>query len=132
MKKYIGSCLCKEISFEIDGEFEKFFFCHCGRCRKGTGSAHGANLFSRTAKFKWISGEQLVKTYGVANTRFAKSFCKNCGSAMPTIRENNSIVVPAGSLDCDIDFIPTGHIHMASKANWDHDLENVAKFEIYP
>jgi hypothetical protein len=132
MKKYVGSCLCEKITFEITGEFNKFFFCHCSRCRKETGSAHGANLFSTTAKLNWLSGEDDVKTYRLPHTRFAKSFCTNCGSAVPTVGENNSIVVPAGSLDCAVELKPTGHIHMASKANWDQNLEQVAKFEIYP
>jgi len=131
-QSYLGSCFCEKVAFEIKGEFNKFFFCHCSRCRKGTGTVHGTNLFSKTAKFNWASGEEFVKTYEVANSKFSKSFCKNCGSAVPTVRDNNSIVVPAGSLDSDIDSSPTGHIHMASKANWDQNLDQVAKFGIYP
>lgn len=50
--KYSGSCLCGEVTFEIEGDFEDFYLCHCERCRKDTGSAHAANLFSSTAKLK--------------------------------------------------------------------------------
>jgi len=46
---YAGSCLCGEVRFEIEGEFERFYLCHCEFCRKDTGSAHAANLFSSTA-----------------------------------------------------------------------------------
>jgi hypothetical protein len=42
---YHGSCLCGKIHYEVTGEFEQFFFCHCKSCRKDTGSAHAANLF---------------------------------------------------------------------------------------
>ena len=35
-----GSCLCGKVTFEIEGNFEQFFLCHCERCRKDTGSAH--------------------------------------------------------------------------------------------
>lgn len=133
MNKYIGSCLCKKVAFEVIGEFKVFYLCHCSRCRKETGSAHAANLFSNTAEFQWISGEEIVKTYRLPNTRFAKSFCVNCGSALPTVGENNkSILVPAGSLDSDVNLRPDGHIHMDSKANWDSNLEQVAKFEGFP
>jgi len=55
MNKHLGSCLCGEVRFEIVGNFERFFLCHCGRCRKDTGSAHAANLFSSTAKVHWLS-----------------------------------------------------------------------------
>jgi hypothetical protein len=132
MKKYLGSCLCKEIVFEFNGEFKKFFLCHCSRCRKATGSAHAANLFLNTAEFKWVKGEPLVKTYRLSNTRFVKSFCAHCGSALPTVGQNNSILIPAGSLDCDVDISPQGHIHMSSKANWDQNLEQVEKFNALP
>ena len=53
---YKGSCLCGEVTFEIEGDFDNFYLCHCERCRKDTGSAHAANLFSSTAKLKWLSG----------------------------------------------------------------------------
>lgn len=128
-KRYHGSCLCKKVTYELVGDFEKFYLCHCSRCQKETGTAHAANLFTRNAAFHWTSGESHVKKYFLLNTRFAKSFCEQCGSALPTIREDNSIVVPAGSLDCLIDLKPQGHIHMGSKANWDHDFDKIPRFD---
>ena len=35
MSKHAGSCLCGQVRFEIEGDFDRFFFCHCQRCRKG-------------------------------------------------------------------------------------------------
>jgi hypothetical protein len=128
---YSGSCLCKKVSFEIHGEFTGFFFCHCSRCRKETGSAHASNLFSTTAELKWVSGQESVKTYHLSNTRFSKSFCEHCGSALPAIKDGR-LLVPAGGLDCDVNIKPNAHIFVGSKANWDHGLELVAKFEDLP
>jgi len=65
---YFGSCLCGNITYEVVGEFEKFFFCHCRYCRKDTGSAHASNLFSSSAKLKWLKGEDEVKTYNYNNS----------------------------------------------------------------
>src|SRR5262245_54108822 len=65
MSKHLGSCLCGDVRFEILGAFERFFLCHCGRCRKDTGSAHAANLFSSTAKVRWLSGQSAISTYQV-------------------------------------------------------------------
>jgi hypothetical protein len=42
INKHQGSCLCGEVRFEIEGEFERFFLCHCEYCRKDTGSASRA------------------------------------------------------------------------------------------
>lgn len=131
MKQYSGSCLCKKVTFEVIGEFNGFFLCHCSRCRKETGSAHAANLFSKTAEFQWIGGRESVRTFRLSNTRFARTFCESCGSALPTV-ESGRIVVPAGSLDCDVDVKPNAHIFMGSKSNWDDGFELVAKFEDLP
>ena len=131
MKKYSGSCLCKDVAFEITGEFNGFFLCHCSRCRKETGSAHAANLFSKTAKFEWNRGQEKVKTFRLPESRFSRSFCQNCGSAVPTV-DKERMMVPAGSLESDIDILPTAHIFLGSKANWDKSLETVKGFECLP
>ncbi|MGE4571317.1 MAG: GFA family protein [Candidatus Izemoplasmatales bacterium] len=131
--KYYGSCLCGEITFEIEGDFDNFYLCHCEKCRKDSGSAHAANLFSSSAKLKWLSGEEKPKTYNHRLEGHIKSFCPNCGSALPNIQMNGKLlVVPAGSLDSDVYLKPQGHIFFASKANWDSDLEKVDKYDVLP
>jgi hypothetical protein len=131
--KHQGACLCGEVTFEIDGDFENFFLCHCERCRKDTGSAHAANLFSSTAKLNWLSGQASVKTFNLNSTGHIKSFCSNCGSALPNIQMDGArLVVPAGCLDTDVPIAPHGHIYVARKANWDHKLENLLTFDQLP
>lgn len=126
-----GGCLCAGVKFRVSGEFESFFLCHCSRCRKDTGSAHGANLFSTTAKIEWLSGEDKVKTYRVPGTRHERSFCLECGSALPRVQEA-LLVVPAGSLDSDIAIRPNAHICFASRAAWDAHLDDVPKIDGLP
>lgn len=128
-----GSCLCGTVRFSIHGKFERFFLCHCGRCRKGTGSAHAANLFSMTAKLDWISGQDTVKNFRLPGTLHRKSFCTECGSALPTVdADSGLLVVPAGSLDGAIDIRPDAHICGDSRAEWDCDLESVATIAALP
>ncbi len=133
INKHLGSCLCGAVRFEVLGDFERFFLCHCGRCQKDTGSAHAANLFSSTAAIKWLSGEAKVKTFRVPSTRHEKSFCSECGSAVPRIQMNGAlVVVPAGSLDSAIEIQPDAHIFVASRAGWDRRLEDVPKIDELP
>jgi hypothetical protein len=128
-----GSCLCDAISFEIDGDFESFYLCHCQYCRKDTGSAHAANLFSSTAKLKWISGEEKISTFNLPSTRHNKSFCSICGSALPNVLKGGKLlIVPAGCLDSEISIKPNAHIFVASKAGWDEGLENISRVERFP
>ena len=131
--KHSGSCLCSEIKFEIQGDFESFFLCHCKHCQKDTGSAHAANLFSTTAKLNWISGQDKVKTFNLPSTRHSKSFCTKCGSAVPSEQmEGKLLVVPAGSLDTEMNMKPNAHIFISSKAAWENDLAAIREFETYP
>jgi hypothetical protein len=125
-----GSCLCGAVQFEITGAFDGFFLCHCRRCRKNSGSAHAANLFSPNAKLQWLSGEANIKTYRVPDSRHQRAFCLECGSALPNLHENGALlVVPAGSLDTPLDMRPTAHIFAASRADWDHDLGSAPAFD---
>lgn len=130
---YKGSCLCGTIQFEIEGEFEQFFLCHCSRCRKDSGSAHAATLFSTTASLQWVTGENEVKIYNHLNSGHVKGFCQYCGSAVPTIQMDGALLaVPAGSLDTSVEIKPNGHIFYAHRANWDFELENSAKYDELP
>lgn len=128
-----GSCLCGKVKYEVEGEFESFFLCHCKFCQKDTGSAHAANLFSTTSKLSWLSGEEFVKTFNLPNTRHVKSFCVICGSSTPSVQSAGTLlVVPAGSLDVPVKLRPKAHLFMASKADWDEDLERLKKFDGLP
>jgi hypothetical protein len=128
-----GSCLCGAVSFRISGEFESFFLCHCARCRKDTGSAHAANLFSTRAAIVWLSGQDSIKTYRVPATRHEKSFCTECGSALPRVQSAGALlVVPAGSLDSAINIQPNAHICVASRAHWDTHLEDIPTIDGLP
>lgn len=132
--RHYGSCLCGAVRFEVEGSFERFFLCHCSFCRKDTGSAHAANLFSTTAKLTWLAGENEVTTYNLPSTRHAKSFCRTCGSALPRRLPAGgaALIVPAGSLESPITIRPDAHIFSASRADWDRELETVPMIDRLP
>ena len=124
--KRSGSCLCGEINYEIDGHFESFYLCHCDYCRKDTGSAYAANLFSTTAKINWRSGKNKISQFTLPQSRHSKHFCSICGSAVPSLQmDSNLLVVPAGSLNDEVLIRPTAHIFISSKASWETELESI-------
>ncbi len=132
-KTHSGSCLCGAVRFEIEGEFEHFYLCHCEHCRKDTGSAHAANLFSSTAALKWLSGESKVVQFNLPATRHSKGFCGTCGSALPILQMNGALlVVPAGSLDSEVLIRPNAHIFASSRASWDDALEKIPTVDGFP
>jgi hypothetical protein len=131
--RHYGSCLCGAVRFEVEGSFERFFLCHCSFCRRDTGSAHAANLFSNTAKLTWLTGASQVTTYNLPSSRHAKSFCATCGSALPRLHAGTtSLIVPAGSLETPVTIRPDAHIFVASRADWDRELETVPMVDRLP
>ncbi|MEQ8403197.1 MAG: GFA family protein [Roseitalea porphyridii] len=128
-----GSCLCGQVRFEITGDFERFYLCHCQRCRKGTGSAHAANLFAHGATLRWLSGEDHLRRYAVPGTRHTRCFCETCGAPVPRVQQDGTlVVVPAGSLDSPVTIRPDAHIFVAGRADWDHALEQVPQVDTVP
>ncbi len=74
-----------------------------------------------------------MTSYKVAGTRHERSFCTECGSAVPGVHMNGALlIVPAGSLDTEIAMRPTAHICMSSRAAWDEGLENIPKLDGMP
>jgi len=119
------------VTFRLDGDFDRFFLCHCKHCQKDSGSAHAANLFSSTGKIDWLTGQEKVQTFNLPGTRHTKSFCSHCGSAMPYTTKAFT-VVPAGCLDTELTIKPDAHIFLSSKSDWSQDLDHVPEFESYP
>ena len=132
MTSYAGSCLCGTVRFEVHGDFDSFYLCHCQYCQKDTGSAHAANLFSQSAKLTWLAGADAVTSFTLPATRHNKSFCKSCGSALPNIQLTGLLVVPAGCLDTEVSILPTAQIFTSSRAAWDRAFVEVPEFGSLP
>jgi hypothetical protein len=131
MEKNLGSYLCGPVQFELTGSFDHFYLCHCRYCRKDTGSAHAATLFSSNGVLKWMSGESFVTTFRLSGTRHARSFCRMCWSGLPHASKDG-VVVPAGCLDTVPRKRPDAHLSMQSRAAWDDGFAGLPAFEALP
>lgn len=129
-----GSCLCGEVTYEIEGPFKIFQYCHCSRCRKFTGSAHSANLFVPPDQFRWVGGEEFVGRYEHKEARYlATTFCKQCGSSLPwMVQGGKNIVVTAGTLDDDPEVKPMWNVFWGSHAPWLEETDNLPKYDELP
>lgn len=129
-----GSCLCGAIKYQVTCEPINFFHCHCERCRKSNGTGHASNIIARPGKAEWLSGEDSLGSYKVADAeRFRTSFCKHCGSPMPRMAPGAKIIViPAGSIDGEPPLTPTARIFWDSRANWSCDSGDIPCFPEYP
>ncbi len=115
-----GTCACRRVAFEYEGEPLRMLNCHCSRCRKARGAAHTTNLFVPLDRFRFRRGEDLVQDYPLPGARFfGVAFCSACGGKVARKSlARNAAVIPAGSLDGDPGMRPTAHIFVGSKAPW--------------
>jgi hypothetical protein len=115
-----GSCLCGAVRYEVIGEPKRFFYCHCSRCRKATGTGHASNLFVQPGMLNWVSGEGRIRAFKVPEAkRFTNQFCTTCGSRLPRqAKDTDMVMIPAGSLDDEPPITPQARIFSESRASW--------------
>ena len=115
-----GACLCGRVKYRVEGPFDFFHLCHCSQCRRSTGTAHAANLFTQPERLQWLAGEELVKRYVPDEPNvISKAFCTHCGSLVPyTSLHSGRLIIPAGSLDDDPDMAPDDNIFWSDRAPW--------------
>lgn len=129
-----GSCLCGSVKFSVTIEIKKFYFCHCEQCRKITGSAFSSNILAKPSKITWVSGSKKIKRFDYPGTKaYSKVFCSECGSALPFLNESgNTLFIPAGSLDSDLEIKPDNNIFWGDKASWYEDGISASKCSEFP
>ena len=128
-----GSCLCGAVGYTVTGEEQRFYHCHCKRCRKASGTGHASNLFVK-GTLAWNSGEDLVTTFKVPEAkRFTNTFCRACGARVPRFVEEYGVAfIPAGSLDDEPGLQPQARIFLGSKAEWSCSTVKLPEFAEYP
>jgi hypothetical protein len=125
-----GVCLCGAVAYEATGDPISMQSCHCERCRRARGAAHGTNIFYKADQFRWTRGSELVGEYKLPEARFyAVAFCRQCGSAQPKVSSERGIaVIPAGTLDTDPLMRPQRHIFTNYKATWFQITDSIPQF----
>lgn len=123
-----GSCLCGSRTYEIEGELDGVWMCHCSLCRKLSGSNGIAILIVPRERFRWLTGADQGITYELRPT-YSVTRCATCGSPLPVEENEKHIYLPAGSLDDPLGAGIIHHIFCGSKADWDSEAENVQRHE---
>jgi hypothetical protein len=129
-----GSCLCGDVGWELRGEPERLWNCHCSRCRRARGAAHATNAFFKGEELAWTRGEENAVSFALPGAkRFGQAFCRRCGGVVPRVVPSTGYVVtPCGSLDDPPGRIPAGHIFVANKAPWFEISDGLPQWEGLP
>lgn len=129
-----GSCLCGDVVFVSDAPPAMAMNCHCTRCRKSRGAAHCTNLFFDPSALRFLAGEDQLTTYRMPDAdRFSTTFCRRCGSQMPSSWPGmERVLVPLGVMDDEIAVSPRAHIFVDSKAPWFEITDELPQFATRP
>jgi hypothetical protein len=125
-----GSCLCKGIQFEVQGQFGEMMDCFCSMCRKAHGAAYATFVGCDAADFRWVQGKELIRTYQ-SSPKGTRSFCGVCGSNTP-MEMDDKVYIPAGLLDGDPGVRTSVHLFVASKAPWVEITDDATQYDEYP
>jgi len=125
-----ASCLCTNVTWELDGPFELMSHCHCSRCRKTHGTAFATYVAAPAAGFR-LTGQEHVARWE-SSPGFLRCFCRQCGSVIPSDSADGRIFAPAGNFETDPGVRPLAHIFVASKAPWYEIRDGLPCFDAYP
>lgn len=128
MTRKKGSCLCGALTYEIEGEPDGVWVCHCSNCRKASGSIGNTIVVVPRERFHWLTGEDHRVTHELRPT-YSITRCKTCGTPLPAEEDEANVYLTAGTLDDPLGAGIKAHIFHGSRPDWDHDTEDVRYFE---
>lgn len=114
-----GGCLCGGVRYEYDGNIEEISICHCSQCRKAQGSAFAPVTPVDAARFRLVSGAELLKEFRSSPGK-VRVFCSNCGSPIYSALDTRPEIkrLRVGTVDTAFVCTDVFHIFYASKAPW--------------
>jgi hypothetical protein len=117
MSRIAGHCLCKAVCFEVEGEAQQSYHCHCESCRRSTSSPFTSYLTVRKSQLRWTAVRPV--TYQ-SSSGVIRSFCGQCGSPMAYTSETrpDDIDLFAASLEIPESFNPEFHDFWSEKLPW--------------
>jgi hypothetical protein len=126
-----GSCLCRDVAFQVDTPFETMVHCHCSMCRKAHGAAFATGVATAAKGLRWSGGTGAIRRRE-SSPGTVRAFCGRCGSCVPDPLAEERVFVPAGLLDDDPGLRPEAHIFVGSKAPWHEIADDLPRFDAYP
>jgi len=120
MSRFTGSCLCGEVSYDVDAEPMFMGVCHCKDCQKATGSAFEAVVGIPEAGLSMKGSPKTFSTMGASGKTLTRSFCPQCGSTMMSRAESmpGVVMLTTGPMDDGAQFKPTMELFCSSAQPW--------------
>ena len=111
-----GSCLCKAVTYSVEGGLTPILACHCSQCANTSGNyaamtscAESSLKITDTGTLAWFQSSAEV----------CRGFCARCGSNLFWKQGGTDVVyITAGTLDQPTGLRIAEHIFVASKSDY--------------
>jgi hypothetical protein len=115
---HAAACACGAVQRHFDHAPRSMVHCHCGLCRRLSGSAFTTWVtFKRSGMTAGSEGE--MRSYS-ASSHTVRNFCPVCGTHVFTAdaRDVSIVGVPAGVLGANFSCAATAHYFVDDGASW--------------
>ncbi|MBW8812642.1 MAG: GFA family protein [Caulobacterales bacterium] len=127
-RQLAGRCLCGSVRYAVADAFDYCLNCHCGNCRRTTGSAFKPFAGIARDALRLLEGEDQLLVFGEPDGHDAH--CAKCGSLLfSVVRDGAFVHVALGTLQDDPTIRPTAHIFVGSKAPWFTIADDLPQYE---
>lgn len=128
-----GSCLCGQITYEVELTPNKIFNCHCSYCRKAHGAAFVTVALAKGDTLKITKGAEKLKEHQNEIGGF-RAFCSDCGTRLMNYAPDKTLYlsVSLSTVDTAIDIKPIAHVNVESKAAWHEPYAGIPSFQALP
>lgn len=132
--KATGGCYCGDIRYEIDGNVEAAFQCHCRECQYITGGNPNVVMAFALDDFEYTRGNVSDFARDDLENPVHRHFCPKCGTGIGTRSPSrpNSMIVKVGTFDDPSVFKSRAAIFTCDEQEFHHIPDGVPKFDKRP
>ncbi|WP_169796609.1 GFA family protein [Chondromyces crocatus] len=112
------------MSFELSESPSSVHWCHCGMCRRATGSASAVLVWASRSAIAWKGVPARYRSSSVAE----RGFCGTCGTPLFLDYErSHEIVLMVGAFDDAASLRPQHHYGIESVLPWDDRRDDLPR-----
>lgn len=124
-----GSCLCGDVTYQLEGELRPSVACHCTQCRKTSGHYWSATQVP-TENFT-VTNDKGLKWFRSSETA-RRGFCTGCGASLFwQLDGEGTTSVATGTLDGATGLQTDKHIFVKDKGDYYEIEDGVDQIERY-
>jgi len=115
-----GSCECKSICYQYDGEPLTCYACHCTDCQTSSGSAFSLYMVVNDKDIKITKGKASISIIDMNGIKVKKHYCPQCNTPFMYSADEypGMAALKPGTFDNTSWFKPIAHLWVRSVQSW--------------